>query len=79
MCLCEVPRHAGADLVSCTDTLAPDVGSGFCYVSAESDEPSVGNPELVEHCPEGLRRRLVITGSQPGSATQSLLVCQTPP
>ena len=56
LCVCEVPQAEGSDWSACERDPSPsDTAPGWCYVSPEQ---GVGDPALVDVCPDSLRSRI---------------------
>jgi hypothetical protein len=77
-CFCEVPQLSGKALLACQNQVGePVVDSdgtavhGWCYVDANKN---VGNPALVQGCPEGERRDLRLVGAGESRTCGTLLL-----
>ncbi len=66
-CFCEIDQLAGAELEACQNDPDPapmsngETVDGWCYVDATT-APPIGNPEVVELCPESNRRTFRFVG-----------------
>lgn len=77
LCRCELLQLEGAALRNCQNSRQILDRSGFCYISATAGEPAVGQPELVEGCPENKHRDLRLLSDAPKSQLFTLLACPT--
>jgi hypothetical protein len=66
-CFCEIPQLDGEALAACQSDPSSDPAvsgaavSGFCYVDGGTKAP-VGNPAIVEPCPEDEKRLIRLLG-----------------
>jgi hypothetical protein len=66
-CFCLVTQLAGDELAACQNDVSPNPKrngepvDGWCYVDATSTPP-VGNPAIVEGCPDGKERSIRFVG-----------------
>jgi hypothetical protein len=77
LCRCELPQLAGQALEICQNAQQTADISGFCYISATTGEPAVGNAEFVRDCPGTGRRDLRILRGAPKTQLFTLLACPT--
>jgi hypothetical protein len=79
-CICEVlqvnqvPGQDAAALERCQLDPEPAGVEGWCYV-ADSDEQSIGDPELVARCPETAKRALRFTGQGLAKGSVTFISC----
>ncbi len=81
-CFCEIKQTIGKDLAACSEEPSePVVNSdgaavdGWCYIDATT-VPPLGDPELVEDCPDTMRRRIrFVGGGVPAAGATTVLVC----
>ena len=78
LCRCELPQLAGAALATCQNAQQTADLAGFCYISATTSEPAVGNADFVRDCPATGRRDLRILRGAPKNQLFTLLGCPTP-
>lgn len=74
-CTCELAQLSGSDLQKCqSDTTPPNI-PGYCYINAASNEPQVGNPDLVKDCSADAKRLLRFVGDTPAAGAIALVAC----
>lgn len=76
LCTCEIPRLEGGAAEQCLGDPVPPSETGYCYISAEANEPNVGNAALVAGCPAMSHRLLRFTGTTASSNATTLLMCE---
>jgi hypothetical protein len=76
LCLCELPQLEGDALSQCQTSPEPPTEPGFCYISAGSDEPQVGNPALVRNCAADSKRVIRFVGEAPAPHSHVFISCE---